>query len=301
MGSGTPASPSYLTRCEMIHKIGAMDIPARSRQWLGPAGALVAAACLLSSNPVTARQPATGSAEWVARQIDARDTGRDSRLVMTMRLADRQGRTRDRSLVITTLRAEAARGDRVLVRFLAPADIRGTGFLVWEHAAREDERFLFLPALGRVRRIAGAETQDSFVGSDLSYEDIGGRKVADYSYRMLDANTSWTDASGDVFPAWRLESTAKDAAAKYPVVRSVVRKDAFVVVAAEVLNRRGETEKRYAVTKLDRPSGIWTVTEATMANDVTKTRTTMLVTEARYGVGLTEDAFSRRALEQGVP
>ena len=285
----------------MIHKIGAMEIPRRSPQWLGPAGALVAAACVLWSNPVTARQPATDSAEWVARQIDARDTGRDSRLAMTMRLTDRQGRTRERALVITTLRAAGARGDRVLVRFLAPADIKGTGFLVWEHATQDDERFLFLPALGRVRRIAGAETQDSFVGSDLSYEDIGGRKVADYTYRMLDAAASWTDATGTAHPAWRIESTAKEAEAKYPVVRSLVRKDAFVVVAAEVLNRRGETEKRYTVTKLDRPSGIWTVTEATMANDVTKTRTTMLVTEAHYGVGLTEEAFSRRALEQGAP
>lgn len=268
------------------------------RLWAG--GAALAAVLLLVSGRVAARQAAE-SAEWVARQIDARDTGRDSRLAMAMRLTDRQGRTRERALVITTLRAAGARGDRVLVRFLAPADIKGTGFLVWEHATQDDERFLYLPALGRVRRIAGAETQDSFVGSDLSYEDIGGRKVADYTYRMLDAAASWTDATGAAHPAWRIESTAKDAEAKYPVVRSLVRKDAFVVVAAEVLNRRGEVEKRYTVAKLERPSGLWTVTDATMANDVTKTRTTMVVTEARYGVGLTEDAFSRRALEQGAP
>jgi Outer membrane lipoprotein-sorting protein len=244
--------------------------------------------------------PATVTADWVAQQMDARDTGRDSRLAMTMRLVDRQGRTRERSMVITTLRGSGVRGDRVLVRFQAPADIKGTGFLVWEHEAQDDERFLFLPALGRVRRIQGAESQESFVGSDLSYEDIGGRKLTDYTYTMLDANAVWKDAQGASHPAWHIESTSKDASARYPVARSLVRKDAFVLVEAEVLNRRREREKVYAASRLERPSGIWTVMDATMSNDLTKTRTTLVVTEARYNVGLTEDAFSRRELEQGA-
>lgn len=244
--------------------------------------------------------PAEGSADWVAARIDARDTGRDSRLAMTMRLVDRQGRTRERTLVITALAATGLRGDRVLVRFLGPADIRGTGFLVWEHAQQEDERFLFLPALGRVRRIAGAEAQESFVGSDLSYEDIGGRKVTDYTYRMVDASATWTDGQGTAHPAWRIESVAKDAGARYPRTQSTVRKDAFVIVEAQVFNRRGEREKQYAVSRLERPGGIWTVMDAAMANEATRTRTTLVVTEARYNTGLTEAAFSRRELEQGA-
>ncbi|MFN7978936.1 MAG: outer membrane lipoprotein-sorting protein [Vicinamibacterales bacterium] len=263
--------------------------------------AVVAGTLVLMVDRPAARQAAAETADWVARQIDARDTGHDSRLAMTMRLTDRQGRTRERALVITTLRADATRGDRVLVRFLGPADIKGTGFLMWEHADQDDERFLYLPALGRVRRIAGAEAQESFVGSDLSYEDIGGRKLSDYTYRMLDAAASWTDASGAAHPAWRLESTAKDASARYPVARTLVRKDAFVVVAADVLNRRGEIEKRYTVAKMERSSSIWTVMDATMSNDATHTRTTLVVTEARYNLGLKDDAFSRRALEQGAP
>jgi len=173
---------------------------------------LTAAAAAVSLAPFQAAQgPAPESAEWVARQVDARDTGRDSELTMTMRLTDRQGRARDRSLVITSLRGSGSRGDRVLVRFLAPADIRGTGFLVWEHAAQDDERFLYLPALGRVRRIAGAEAQESFVGSDLSYEDIGGRRLSDYTYRMVDAAATWTDAEGRAHPAWRIESVRRPA------------------------------------------------------------------------------------------
>src|SRR5262245_16593976 len=134
--------------------------------------ALLAGACLTA--PLQAQTPAPGSetADWVARQIDARDTAKDARLEMTMRLFDRHGRARERTLVITSLRRTSALrqaqgvpsvprdGDRVLVRFLSPGDIKGTGLLVWEHAAEEDERFLYLPALGRVRRIAGSEKQE---------------------------------------------------------------------------------------------------------------------------------------------
>jgi hypothetical protein len=283
----------------MIHDIGDMRESARAVWRRTLAAAAVAVALSIPATRPAARQAET--ADWVAQRIDARDTGRDSRLAMTMRLTDRQGRTRERALVITTLRGDAAGGDRVLVRFQAPADIKGTGFLVWEHADQDDERFLYLPALGRVRRIAGAEAQESFVGSDLSYEDIGGRKLSDYTYRMLDAAATWIDASGAAHPAWRIESTAKDGSARYPVARTLVRKDAFVVVAADVLNRRGEAEKRYTVARLERPAGIWTVMDATMANEATHTRTTLVVTEARYNVGLKDDAFSRRALEQGAP
>ena len=89
-----------------------------------------------------------------------------------MRLYDRQGRVRERALTMLRLRGEKDKGDRALIRFTYPNDIRNTAFLVWEHPGADDERFLYLPALGRVRRIAGQEKDESFVGSDLSYEDI---------------------------------------------------------------------------------------------------------------------------------
>ena len=130
-------------------------------------------------------------------------------------------------------------GDRLLIRFTYPNDIRGTGFLVWEHPSSEDERFLYLPSLGRVRRIAGAETQESFVGSDFTYEDIGGRELDDYTYalrrraRLVDRVRTATPR-----PAWRLESRRKDASAEFPRVVSLVLKDTFVVVQADIYNQR---------------------------------------------------------------
>jgi len=244
--------------------------------------------------------PVAGSADWIARQVDRRDTGRDSRLTMQMRLVDRQGRARERTLGVTGLRGQGGAGDRVLVRFTYPNDIAGTGFLVWEHPGAEDDRFLYLPALARVRRITGAERQESFVGSDFTYEDIGGRALEDYSYTLAEENATWADASGGNNPAWRLESKARDADALYPKVISTIRKDNFVIVAADIFNRRGERAKAYRVTKLSQVQGIWTVMASTMANEIDRTRTELAVTEARYNTGLAERDFSRRELENGA-
>jgi hypothetical protein len=260
---------------------------------------------VLAHSHLAAQKPDAGAqtAQWVAEQIDDRDTGRDSRLQLTMRLFDRQGRVRERSLVLTGLRRPAGAAgaqDRVLIRFLAPNDIKGTGFLVWEHAAADDERFLYLPALGRVRRIAGAEKQESFVGSDLSYEDIGGREVSDYTYTFAQRDAVWTALDGRTHPAWQLESRAVDRQASYPRTVSLVRKDNFVVVAAEIFNRRNEREKKYEVRRLEQASGIWTALDVVMSNERQRTRTELVVTEARYNIGLTEDDFTRRVLEQGV-
>lgn len=260
------------------------------------------AAPLLLTLSLEAQPDPPGSGPWIARQVQDRDTGRDSRLQMTMRLVDRQQRVRERQLDVTALRGSEGgrRADRLLIRFRYPADIRGTSFLVVEHPESDDERFLYLPALGRVRRIAGEEKQDSFVGSDFTYEDIGGRELDDYTYTTLDAEAVWQSPEGDKRPAWKLESKAKDPNANYPRVVSTVLEDTFVVVAAENFNRRGELVKQFEVRSLKQISGIWTALEMVMRNLRDKTRTELTVTKAEYNIGLKEGDFSRRALEQGA-
>ena len=188
------------------------------------------------------RRPAASAAaltaDQIARQVQDRDTGRDSRAELRMKLFDRRDRVRERALTMVTLRGREAPGapktapdgDRLLIRFTYPNDIRGTSFLVWKHPTGEDERFLYLPSLGRVRRIAGSEAQESFVGSDFSYEDIGGRELEDFTYALLDENAAWTAPDGAARPAYRLESKRKDRAAEFPRVVSLVLKDTFVVV-----------------------------------------------------------------------
>ena len=262
---------------------------------------------LLVAAGVSEAQPKL-TAEDIARRVQDRDTGRDSRSSMRMKLYDRQGRVRERAMTMSALRGRgtpgagpaAPAGDRLLIRFSYPNDIRGTGFLVWEHPDTDDERFLFLPSLGRVRRIAGSETQESFVGSDFTYEDIGGREFDDYTYTLLEENASWTPPSGGpARPAWRLESRRKDSAAQFPRVVSLIAKDSFMVVHADIYNRRNEKQKTYTVRRLEQVKGIWTAMDAEMGNALEKSRTELLVEKADYNVGLKESDFTRRELERG--
>jgi hypothetical protein len=268
-------------------------------------------ACVPALTTGAARQAPRLTPDGVARRIQDRDIGRDSRFTMRMKLADRHGRIRERVLEVATLRGRegpgaapgAPDGDRRLIRFSYPNDIRGTSFLVWEHPSAEDERFLFLPSLGRVRRIAGSETQDSFVGSDFTYEDIGGRELDEYTYAFSGPDgeaATWNEPGGQPRPAWRLESKRRDTSAQFPRAVSLVLKDTFVVVQADVFNRRNERQKVYTVRRLEQIEGIWTVMDSEMANASEKTRTGLVVERADYNVGLKDADFSRRELERGA-
>jgi hypothetical protein len=268
--------------------------------------ALTALLALATLPAMLAQQKLT--ADDIARRVQDRDTGRDSRAAMRMKLFDRQNRARERALTLTSLQGKnnsgaagtAPDGDRLLIRFTYPNDIRGTGFLVWEHPSSEDERFLFLPSLGRVRRIAGAETQESFVGSDFTYEDIGGRELDEYTYTLLDEQASWPAPGGAARPAWRLESRRKDRAAEFPRVVSLVLKDSYVVVQADIYNKRDEKQKVYTVRRLDQVEGIWTTMDVQMTNALEKSRTELVTEAIDYNVGLKESDFSRRELERGL-
>lgn len=241
-------------------------------------------------------------AHAIARQVQDRDTGRDSRVTMRMTLVDRRGRERQRALTIKGLRGGPGRptpGDRTLLHFTLPNDIRGTGFLVWEHPNADDERFLYLPSLGRVRRIAGSEAQESFVGSDFTYEDIGGRELEDYTYELLAEDETWTAPDGTKHAVWRLASRSRKADARFPRVVSLIRKDLFIAVRAEIYNRRNELQKTFEARKIEKIDGYWTVTSMTMTDALERTRTDLIVEKAEYDVGLKPEDFSRVQLERG--
>jgi hypothetical protein len=253
----------------------------------------------LTSSQARGQTPAA-QGEWLARQVEDRDTGRDGRVTFKMRLFDRQDRVRERDLTVLSKKYPA--GDKSLTRFTRPADIAGTGFLVWEHNGdpartgakpEDDERFLFLPSLARVRRIAGSEAQESFVGSDFTYEDIGGREINDYTYTLVND----TAANGT---AYTLESRAKNPGARFPRVVSTIRKDNFVVIHADIFGKRDELVKVFEASKVEKIGKYWTVTAMTMKDLSQKTRTEMVVEKAEYDIGLGDDVFTRRELEKVI-
>ena len=246
---------------------------------------------LIYHSAVAAAMPAAQiSGDWVAKQIENRDTGKDAHLEMEMRLYDHRGRETTRRLAVFSRRDHSL--DKIVVRFTYPGDIRDTAFLALENPQREDDRFLYLPAIGRTRRISAQQKQDSFVGSDLTYEDISGRRLDDYTYSLLGRG----EVEGK--PTYILESLSKDDRSKYPRTVSWVDQETFMIHKAEIYDRAGEKAKEYEAGQIEQIDGIWTAQRQRMRNLKQGTRTLLLVTRAQYNRGIPPRFFDRQTLER---
>ena len=112
-----------------------------------------------------------------------------------MVLIDRQGNRIERSMTTQVLEMPDG-GERSLITFMTPADVKGTKMLSWVHNdLKDDEQWLYLPSLRRVKRISGGQRTSSFMGSEFSYEDIvSGQAVEKFGYKLLSKikDKSWT-------------------------------------------------------------------------------------------------------------
>lgn len=150
---------------------------------------ILTAALLLAAIPATAVVDPAQSAEEnglaVAREADRRDTGwgaNQSELKMVLR--NRQGQESEREMRNRALEVEGD-GDKSLVIFDTPRDVKGTAFLTFAHKDGNDDQWLYLPALKRVKRIASNNKSGPFMGSEFAYEDISSQEVEEYTYTYL--------------------------------------------------------------------------------------------------------------------
>ena len=121
----------------------------------------------------------------IAVQRDARDIGfHDFEAQLRMTLKNRHGETSERSLRSRTLEVDAD-GDKSLIIFDSPADIDGTALLTFSHKTGNDDQWLYLPALKRVKRISSSNKSGPFVGSEFAYEDISSQEVEEYTYKFI--------------------------------------------------------------------------------------------------------------------
>jgi len=111
----------------------------------------------------------------------------DSKSTMTMTLINAKGQTRIRTMKSRSLELDG--GDKSLMEFLSPADVKGTKFLNYEHAKRDDDQWLYLPALKRVKRISSKNKSGAFMGSEFSYEDVSSFNIDKYDYKNEEAKT----------------------------------------------------------------------------------------------------------------
>ena len=143
-------------------------------------------ALALSSLAEAAKDP-VAKGEAIAREWDRRDLGfGDSTTTLKMILENRKGQTSERKMRIHTLEIlDESEGDKSLVIFDEPRDIKGTALLSYAHILEPDDQWLYLPALKRVKRISSANKSGPFVGSEFAYEDITAQELRKYSYTWL--------------------------------------------------------------------------------------------------------------------
>ncbi|GAB6043147.1 outer membrane lipoprotein-sorting protein [Endothiovibrio diazotrophicus] len=117
--------------------------------------------------------------------MERRDRGwQDSSAAMSMRLKNRRGDESTRELRLKSLEMPRD-GDKGLVVFDRPADLKGTAFLSFSHTLEPDDQWLYLPALKRVKRISSRNKSGPFMGSEFAYEDLTSFEVDKYHYKYL--------------------------------------------------------------------------------------------------------------------
>ena len=141
-------------------------------------------AFLDAENPEAGSLSAAEKGLAIAKEADLRDTGFDDfEADLTMILRNRHGEESKRALRTKTLEMTGD-GDKSLVIFDEPRDVKGTAFLSFSHKEGPDDQWLYLPALKRVKRIASNNKSGPFMGSEFAYEDITSQEVEKYTYQF---------------------------------------------------------------------------------------------------------------------
>lgn len=235
----------------------------------------------------------------IARRNFQVDKVVDSRAEITMTLVSESGARRERSTIsLSKLLPNGIDRERV-VRFLAPAEVKGTATLLVEHADGDDDIWIYLPALRKVRRLVANNKKDSFVGTDFSYGDIIGHRVEDWSYRVdgretIDGNDTY------VLEASPASDAVRDTSG-YGKRKLWVRSDNFVAVKASYWDGGGTLLKELEATDvrpIEATSGKWQAFRLTMHNRQTGHRTELVFTKLDVGVGLRDEEFSERYLDK---
>lgn len=243
--------------------------------------------CIFVILPVLTAKEITG--REIMKKVDNRYTGDDQVGDMTMTLIKSSGRKRVRK--VRVWQKDYGENNKSLMRFLLPADVRGTGFLVWEHKEKDDDQWLYLPALKKVRRISTREKEKSFMGTDFSYEDLGSHNLDDYNYTLLGSEIY--DGEG----CYVVESVPKPGKEKsYDKTTSWIRKDIFLAIKIDFYDKKGNFLKSLHTADIEKIDGIWTIRRMEMENAEKKHRTILEFTNVRYNTGLKDNIFTERNL-----
>ena len=260
----------------------------------------LAAFALLTNWSVEKAQALSG--REIMERVNERESGDRSTSDMEMILIDKKGKKRVRK--IRSFGMEKGEDSLSLMFFLSPADVKNTGFLTYDYDAsgKDDDQWLYLPALRKTKRIALGDKSGSFMGSDFNYSDMTSPDLDEYEYTLMKE----TKVRGN--PVWQIKAVpkSKEEIKESGYTQSVlfVRQDNYVVVRGVRWVHKKKRNKYMDVKKLEQIEGIWVTTEihmTTKSGKKTLHSTVIRQKETHFNQNsVNEELFTIRRLEKGL-
>jgi outer membrane lipoprotein-sorting protein len=228
----------------------------------------------------------------IMEDVYNKPTGDDMQGELTMTLTNKQGETR-----VRTLRQYIKYGDKMdkkIMFFQSPADVRGTSFMNWSYVdGRDDDQWIYLPALKRTKRISSDGKSDYFMGSDFTYDDLGDRHPDEDTHTLLREETLEGKA------CWVVESIPKEEDYMYSKTITWVMKDNYLGLRREFYDEDGDLLKILTIKKFDQIDGFWTILETEMKNVQKDHKTNMAFNNVQINQGIPDSRFTERSMTLG--
>ena len=262
------------------------------------AGMIVAGGILFAAFGASAQTPAEKGLA-ISIEADKRDLGYgDFEVEGRMLLRNKQGQESWREFRSMTLeRPEDGVGDMSILVFEKPRDVRGTALLTHANVEpADDDQWLYLPAVKRVKRISSSNRTGKFVSSEFSFEDLGGQEVNDYTYEWLRDEACPTMPGAQCFVvSW----APKNAKSGYSKTISWIDQDEYRLTQAEFYNRRGDLEKILKLTDYQQYLGqYWRPGLMSMENQQTGKSTDLIWSNYKFRSGLSDGDFDSQRLSK---
>lgn len=232
----------------------------------------------------------------ISREADRRDLGfGDSVASIEMILKNASGQTSTRELNLKTLEVvDEGDGDRILSVIESPPDVRGTALLTYTHINEQDDQWLYLPALKRVKRISSANKSGPFLGSEFAYEDLASQEVAKYTHRYLR-----DEPCGEGLQCFVVERVPVYKHSGYTRQLTWVDHDEYRFWKVDFYDRKNDLLKTLTFSDYQQYlDQYWRALVLDMHNHQTGKSTRLSYTDLQFQVGLTEADFTRNALRR---
>ena len=241
------------------------------------------------------------SGDDIALKINARDEGVAVSRELKMKMLDRHGKLRVRNTY--AFRKYYGKEKRTAIFYLTPKNIKGTAFLTYDYAdkSKDDDQWLYLPAMRKVRRISASDRGDYFLGTDFSYEDIKletRTSIEDYSRKTVGSEQV------DGFHCYLVEEKVINAetAAELGHIRreNCVDDEIWIVRRSKYWDLQNKLLKTIYFKDIYRVQGIWTAHKIEVDNHKTGHRTTFTFSNIDYKKGVNDSVFTQNSLRRGL-